>query len=64
MDSGAPRFRHRVFGLRFRGVCFFVGVVLSYVYSAPTGASVVMVNIFAFLLFAAIAAVKNRRRPA
>ncbi|MDR0813428.1 MAG: metal ABC transporter permease [Oscillospiraceae bacterium] len=32
-------------------VCFFVGVVLSYIYETPTGASVVVVNIAAFLLF-------------
>jgi zinc transport system permease protein len=31
--------------------CFFAGVVISYVYATPTGASVVMLNIFAFLLF-------------
>jgi len=33
--------------------CFFIGVVLSYWYSLPTGASVVAVNIIAFLLFIA-----------
>ncbi|MDR3345023.1 MAG: metal ABC transporter permease [Oscillospiraceae bacterium] len=32
-------------------VCFFIGVVGSYIYAAPTGASVVIVNIAAFLLF-------------
>jgi zinc transport system permease protein len=32
-------------------VCFFIGVIISYVYATPTGASVVMMNIFAFLLF-------------
>jgi len=32
-------------------VCFFVGVVLSYIYAIPTGASVVIMNIAAFLLF-------------
>lgn len=32
-------------------VCFFVGVVSSYQYATPTGASVVLVNIAAFLLF-------------
>ena len=32
-------------------VCFFIGVILSYWYSLPTGASVVTVNILAFLLF-------------
>lgn len=32
-------------------VCFFAGLVLSYVYSIPAGASVVVVNMAAFLLF-------------
>jgi zinc transport system permease protein len=32
-------------------ICFFVGVVISYVKTLPTGASVVLVNIGAFLLF-------------
>jgi zinc transport system permease protein len=31
--------------------CFFIGVVVSYVHATPTGASVVLVNIAAFLLF-------------
>jgi zinc transport system permease protein len=29
-------------------VCFFIGVVISYLYATPTGASVVVINIFAF----------------
>jgi zinc transport system permease protein len=33
------------------GLCFFTGVAISYVYATPTGASVVLVNIAAFLLF-------------
>ncbi|MDR1564571.1 MAG: metal ABC transporter permease [Oscillospiraceae bacterium] len=32
-------------------VCFFIGVLLSYVHVIPTGASVVLINIAAFLLF-------------
>ena len=32
-------------------LCFFTGVVISYVYATPTGASVVMVNIIVFILF-------------
>ena len=32
-------------------VCFFLGVVGSYLYATPTGASVVIMNIAAFLLF-------------
>ncbi|WP_313133188.1 metal ABC transporter permease [Anaerocolumna sp.] len=35
-------------------VCFFIGVVISYIKATPTGASVVLVNIVAFLLFWAI----------
>ncbi|MDR1252737.1 MAG: metal ABC transporter permease [Treponema sp.] len=31
--------------------CFFTGVVISYVYATPTGASVVMINIIVFVLF-------------
>jgi zinc transport system permease protein len=31
--------------------CFFIGVVISYVYATPTGASVVLLNICAFMLF-------------
>ncbi len=41
-------------------VCFFIGVVLSYLYALPTGASVVIVNIAAFLIFWAV----NGLRPA
>lgn len=43
-------------------VCFFVGVVASYLYNLPTGASVVMVNLLCFGLFAAIAALKGKGR--
>jgi zinc transport system permease protein len=32
-------------------LCFFIGIIVSYVYATPTGASVVIMNIFAFLLF-------------
>jgi zinc transport system permease protein len=32
-------------------ICFFIGVVISYVYATPTGASVVIINILAFLVF-------------
>ena len=41
-------------------VCFFVGLVLSYVYSIPAGASVVVVNMAAFLLFFAVQAIRQR----
>jgi zinc transport system permease protein len=31
--------------------CFFTGIIISYLYAVPTGASVVLINITAFLLF-------------
>jgi zinc transport system permease protein len=43
-------------------LCFFIGVIVSYVYATPTGASVVIINIFAFLLFWLIHAVKRQGR--
>ena len=39
--------------------CFFVGVVLSYQFSLPTGASVVAVNIVLFLLFSAVGTLRG-----
>lgn len=41
-------------------VCFFVGVVASYTYSTPTGASVVIANIVAFLAFSLVRALRVR----
>ena len=32
-------------------LCFFAGVVISYIYATPTGASVVLVNLIIFVLF-------------
>jgi len=32
-------------------LCFFTGIVISYIYATPTGASVVMINIAVFILF-------------
>ncbi len=40
--------------------CFTVGMMISYVYSTPTGASVVCVYIAVYLIFALIGAVKGR----
>ena len=34
-------------------ICFFLGMVASYQFSTPAGASVVIVNLLAFLLFMA-----------
>lgn len=39
--------------------CFFIGLCLSYLLSIPAGASVVVVNIVAFLIFAVIGKVKR-----
>jgi zinc transport system permease protein len=41
-------------------ICFFAGVVISYIKATPTGASVVIVNIVVFLAFWAAAALKKR----
>lgn len=38
-------------------VCFFVGLVVSYAFSTPTGASIVLANLIAFLLCMAIGAI-------
>jgi zinc transport system permease protein len=40
-------------------LCFFTGVVVSYLYAVPTGASVVLINIAAFLLFWLIKLIKE-----
>lgn len=40
--------------------CYFVGVTISYLYATPTGASVVIINIAAFLLFWAINLIKSK----
>jgi len=42
-------------------VCFFIGIMASYVYATPAGASVVMMNIFAFLIFWAISAITRSK---
>jgi zinc transport system permease protein len=44
--------------------CFFIGIVISYLYATPAGASVVMINIITFLLFWAISGIihRNARR--
>jgi len=43
-------------------VFFFIGIVISYVYSTPAGASIVSVNIAAFFAFSAIGIMKRRKR--
>lgn len=39
--------------------CFFVGISISYLYSTPTGASIVIVNLVAFLSFVLVRKMKN-----
>lgn len=41
-------------------VCFLVGAAVSFLYSLPTGASVVLANLLAFLLFAAAGFLRER----
>lgn len=41
-------------------VCFFCGVLISYIYATPTGASIVVANIVAFFLFWGISLVTRR----
>ena len=41
--------------------CFFTGIVISYLYAAPAGASVVVMNIFAFLLFSTVNGLSGKR---
>ncbi|MDD4773935.1 MAG: metal ABC transporter permease [Eubacteriales bacterium] len=43
--------------------CFFSGIVISYVYATPAGASVVIVNLFMFILFSLLNFVFRRRNP-
>jgi zinc transport system permease protein len=40
-------------------LCFFTGIVISYVYATPTGASVVLINIIVFTLFWLIEIMRN-----
>jgi zinc transport system permease protein len=41
-------------------ICFFAGLIISYEYATPPGASVVAVNIIAFLAFSAANMIKGR----
>lgn len=40
-------------------VCFLLGMTFSYVYATPTGASVVMCNVFAFIIYSFVAFAKS-----
>jgi uncharacterized membrane protein YcgQ (UPF0703/DUF1980 family) len=42
-------------------LCFFVGIIISYVYATPTGASVVILHIAVFLLFWGIHILKREK---
>lgn len=41
-------------------ISFVAGLIMSYIYSTPTGAGIVIVNLFAFLLFTVIGTVSDR----
>lgn len=43
-------------------VCFFVGLCVSYLWSTPTGSSVVMANIVAFSIFYVLGKTQGRRK--
>ncbi len=40
-------------------LCFLIGIIVSYLYSAPTGASIVCVNIIVFLLMSVVSGTKT-----
>jgi len=40
--------------------CFFIGIIISYLYATPAGASVVLMNIFVFVLFWIIGAISHK----
>jgi zinc transport system permease protein len=42
--------------------CFVTGVIISYLYATPTGASVVVINIFAFFVFWGGASMRSQFR--
>lgn len=41
-------------------VCFFIGIVISYLYATPAGASIVIVNLFALLVYWVAGVIKNK----
>jgi zinc transport system permease protein len=41
--------------------CFFIGIVISYLYATPAGASVVLMNILTFLIFWAISCILQKK---
>lgn len=43
-------------------VCFLIGMIFSYIYEIPTGATIVLCHIFVFLVFSAVEFLKNRAK--
>jgi hypothetical protein len=43
--------------------CFFAGIVVSYIFATPTGASVVIFNMIVFAVFSGLSALRGRFRP-
>ncbi|MCL2101957.1 MAG: metal ABC transporter permease [Fibromonadales bacterium] len=41
-------------------ICFFIGIVVSFAYNIPTGASIVATNLGAFLIFCLVSFIKGR----
>lgn len=41
-------------------ICLLLGLIMSYIYILPSGASIVLVNIFMFIAFTIIGLIKNR----
>ena len=39
-------------------ICFFLGIVLSFVISSPAGATIVVINLIIFMIFALIEKIK------
>ncbi|MDR2768886.1 MAG: metal ABC transporter permease, partial [Treponema sp.] len=44
--------------------CFFAGVMVSYIFATPTGASVVIFNMAVFAVFSGLSVLRGRFRPA
>ena len=43
--------------------CFFAGMAVSYIFAAPTGASVVVLNMLLFAVFSVLGVLRNSRSP-
>lgn len=40
-------------------ICFIIGIIISYIFATPTGASIVVVNVFSFIIFSVIGKVRG-----